>query len=269
MTERPAVSLWPSTDKRAEYRWTGEPIADDRLRALALGAYVDRDAHYVDSIRRDCLHHPSDPTGCAAAALSDSWGITSAVDLRRTVARLLDGMHTAEYEEVFPLAEKAGAAVRDGRQLPAPHSRDDHRRFLAVRETVLGRTPGSLLTAYEAVYRLFAMNLVTHLTADKYLPRHIRSWDLARVPIVVRSAVTVGMIAEDEGWELLSAALRRAQDEYHDWEMFSDGILAGRAYWLALGDIAEVEPEEKRLSRVIHDLFEAPSSPWRRVSLHP
>ncbi|GAA0998769.1 hypothetical protein GCM10009551_067730 [Nocardiopsis tropica] len=89
------------------------------------------------------------------------------------------------------------------------------------------------------------------------------------MPIVVRSAVTVGMIAEDEGWELLSAALRRAQDEYHDWEMFSDGILAGRAYWLALGDIAEVEPEEKRLSRVIHDLFEAPSSPWRRVSLHP
>jgi hypothetical protein len=268
MTERPAVTLWPSNDTRAEFRWSGAPITDDQLRGLALGAYVDRTAHYVDSIRRDCLIHPADPTGCAATALKDSWGIESAVQLRQTVARLLDGMHTTAYEEVFPLAEKVGVEVRNGKQPQSPHTRDEHKVFFAAREEFLDRVPGSLQAAYEAVYRLCAMNLVTHLTSNQ-LPPNIRAWDLARVPIVVRSAVTVGMIDETEGWELLSAALRRAQDEYKDWEMFSDGVLAGRAYWLALSDIAEVEPEEKRLSAELHHLFESPSSPWRRVTLHP
>ncbi|GAA4384910.1 DUF1266 domain-containing protein [Tsukamurella soli] len=264
---RPPVTLWPSGDMRGEFDWSGAAIPDHRLRALALGAYVDRGSHTVDELRRACLRHGDDPTACARRALADDWGIGDAVELRKMVARLLDGMHSADYETVYPLAHRLGVQVRDGKQPVSPDTLEEHQRFLIIRGALLDQDPRDLLQAHEAVYRLLAMNLLTHLTDNRTLPRHIRAWDLARVPIIVRCGFTVGMIDEGEAWGMLEAALRRAQAEYADWEMFADGLLTGRAYWLALDDITRVAGEEKRVAAELHQLFEAPTSPWRRVTL--
>lgn len=271
MTERPRVMLWPNGDRKSDFHWTGADISDTRLRALSLGAYVGRTCgHAVDAVWRECDRHGDEltPAQKAAADLRKSWSIEDAVGLRRTVGRLLDGMHSPMYEEVFPLAEPLGVAKRDGKPMDPPLTLEDHQRFVGVRATVRGEDPGSAIAAHEAIYRLIAMRLVSRI-GESSLLGHIRAWDLARVPVVVRMGFTAGWIDESEAWQMMAAALRGAQQEYCAWENFADGVLTGRAFWLAMSDVTEVEAEDKRIAAEIHYLLEADTSPWRRVTLQP
>ncbi len=268
---RPEVTLFPDSSRKSDFHWTGAEISENRLRALSLGAYVGRAcSHAVDTLWRECTRHPEEGTvpERAAGDLRKSWGVQDATELRRTVGRLLDGMHSTLYEEVFPLAEPLGVAKRDGKAMQSPLTLEDHRRFLTTRATVLQKDPASVIAAHEAIYRLVAMRMINR-TNEVALPPHVRAWDLARVPVVVRMGFTAGYIDEDEAWQLVEAALRRAQAEYCAWGTFADGILVGRAFWLAMDDVTEVEAEDKRVAAELHYLLESPASPWRRVGLRP
>lgn len=271
MTARPEVTLWPNGDRKSDFHWTGASITDNQLRALSLGAYVGRTcSHAVDTLWRECTRHQGEGTTAqqAAADLRKSWSVEDAVELRRTVGRLLDGMHSPLYEVAFPLAEPLGIAKRDGKAMDSPLTLEEHRRFIAVRAQLVGEDPRRAIEAHEAIYRLIAMKLLGRLGAVS-LPPHVRAWDLARVPVVARMGFTAGLIDESEAWQLMGAALRSAQAEYPDWETFADGLLTGRAFWLAMSDVTEVEAEDTRVAAELHYLLEADTSPWRRVSLQP
>ncbi|WP_158675649.1 DUF1266 domain-containing protein [Nocardia stercoris] len=261
----PPVTGFPGTgaDSTSD-RWSGAELPDDRIRALAIGAYYGRDRDsYNDTVA--FLPELDGATETrreqAIERLHASWGVDDAAGARDTVGRLLAGLHAPLFTLVHPLAAAAA-----GSEVRVDHSGPDHREFLRTLSKFRG-DDGGLDHDYDAWRQAIEFGIVDLL--PRPLHTDATAWDLARAVFVVRAAHTAGYLDEDESWTFLEAGLAQAQQHYRNWRQFAAGFLTGAVFRAATRDLATVREQVMRRRKVVLGLQLRPSSPWRRVALHP
>jgi len=170
-----------------EFRWLGSAIDERNQSALNVGAHQCSSLNHMPC---DTLDY-NDAPDHARTQIKEWWGITGTIEARQTVGRLLDGMHSASYEVVFPLVEQA-VTKSDG------HTADAHRDFLALRALGRGQSPDHWVSSYNALSALRTTVDVPKALTHPSWPEHIRAWDFARLPYVVRVARRAGYLLDDE-----------------------------------------------------------------------
>jgi hypothetical protein len=241
---------------REEFRWTGANISDQDLTALNVGAHL---CSSFNAMPCDSLDIPADREAFGAVYLK-SWGISNAVETRMTVGHLLDGMHSQAYELVLPLVQKAVAGA-DG------HTVEHHRQFLALRAAGRGESAGGAIAAYDSLHSLHTVAKPFAGWTRPTWPTHIRAWDFARLPYVVRGARHLGYIDDAESWMMLHANLDAARAYYPNWRQFGHGIIIGRMFWCALTDVNSAKSMGDKAASAVTALLARPDSPWRRTPL--
>ncbi|MBL1075936.1 DUF1266 domain-containing protein [Nocardia sp. 2] len=265
----PRITGFPmSTANPDPDEWSGAQLSDDRLRALAVGAYYGRSwGAYNDTVAY--LPEPGDRRETRREAtiegLHESWGVDNADDARDTLNRLLTGMHAPLFTLIHPLAQAAaGQSYRTDRGGIA----SEHRDFLHTLSKFRGYEGAAGLDRdYDAWLQAIKLGIVDGLPQP--LNTDATAWDLARVGFIARSAHTAGYLTEDEAWEHLLLALEKAQAHYRNWRQFASGFLTGAIFWAATKDLAAAKEQVAERRAVLHGLYVRPTSPWRRVALHP
>jgi hypothetical protein len=244
---------------RREFLWqSATPLPEPDQSALNVGAHQ---CSRFNNWACDTLDIAQDRDE-ARQNLKDAWGITNTTEARQSAGRLLDGMHSASYELVFPLLD-ALVSEEDG------HSPEVHRSFLALRAQSRGEHPSYWISVYEALYQLRTVAKPFSGFVSPTWPTHIRAWDFARLPFVVRSARCAGYLDDGESWAILHANLSAARSYYPNWRMFAQGVIIGRMYWRALTDVAAAKEFGEYAASAINALLIRPDSPWLRRPLHP
>ncbi|MGB3621342.1 MAG: DUF1266 domain-containing protein [Ketobacter sp.] len=90
----------------------------------------------------------------------------------------------------------------------------------------------------------------------------IIAWDLGRVILLARMAVTCGHITEQEAWDTILADAKEAKKLFCNWYQFAHSYLIGRQF--AMKNLDDAQGEEHLLAA--HHLLTHPQSPWLR---HP
>ncbi|MCX4091030.1 DUF1266 domain-containing protein [Nocardia sp. alder85J] len=248
--------------------WSGADISDDRIRALALGAYYCRSWRaYNDTVAfaPDLPGSSETRREATIEALHEAWGVDNAEDARDTIRRLLAGMHAPLFTLIHPLAvTAAGESYIPGR----PGLAAGHREFLQILSQFRGYEGAAGLDRdYDAWLQALKLGIVEGLPQP--LNTDATAWDLARVVFIARSAHTAGYLAEDEAWEHMLTGLAIAQEHYRNWRQFVSGFLTGAIFWAATRDLAAAREQVGERRDMMLGLYTRPSSPWRRVALHP
>ncbi|MFJ4657931.1 DUF1266 domain-containing protein [Nocardia sp. NPDC088792] len=248
--------------------WSGAEVSDDQIRALAIGAYYGRSwGAYNDTVAFEPDLPGSTETRREATieGLHEAWGVDNADDARDTIRRLLAGMHAPLFTLIHPLAVIASAeSYRPDRTSIAA----GHREFLHTLSNFRGYEGGSGLDRdYDAWLQTIKLGIVDGLPQP--LHTDATAWDLARVVFIARSAYTAGYLPEDEAWEHMLAGLAIAQQHYRNWRQLSAGFLTGAIYWAATQDLAAAKEQVGERRKMLYGLHSRPSSPWRRIALHP
>ncbi|WHU46767.1 DUF1266 domain-containing protein [Gordonia sp. L191] len=194
--------------------------------------------------------------------LREWWGITNTTEARQTAGRLLDGMHSATYEVVFPLVSELIKGT-DG------HTTEAHHAYLSLRALSRNEPSCAWISAHQALHQLRTVAQPFSGYTTPSWPTHIRAWDFARLPFVVRTAHHVGYLDTNESWSILHANLSAARSYYPNWRQFGQGVIIGRTYWRALTDIGDARDYGKEAARAVTALLVRPDSPWRRLPLQP
>ncbi|WP_278263521.1 DUF1266 domain-containing protein [Nocardia sp. AG03] len=264
----PRIASFPGSDIDTEPDvWSGAAIDDNRITALAVGAYYGRSwGAHCDGV----AFLPEEPDSTvtrretAIEGLHESWGVDNAEDARDTVRRLLAGMHAPLFELVHPLAV---AAAGDNGRVDRTGLADEHREFLHTLSGFRGyRGPAGIDRDYDAWLQAIKLGITDSLPSP--LQTDATAWDLARLVFIARAACTAGYLTEDEAWEHMLTGLDRARQHYRNWRQFGDGFLTGAIFWAATQDLSAAKRQVAERSRMIAGLHLRPSSPWRRVALH-
>ncbi|MFC4125228.1 DUF1266 domain-containing protein [Nocardia rhizosphaerae] len=266
---RPRVTGFPGLDIDDEPDvWSGAALDDDRIAALAVGAYYGRSwGAYCDGVAflPEEDDSPATRRETAIEGLHESWGVDNAEDARDTIRRLLVGMHAPLFELVHPLA--VAAATEAGRVDRAGLA-EEHREFLHTVSGFRGyRGPAGIDRDYDAWLQAIKLGITDTLPLP--LQADATAWDLARLVFIARAANTAGYLTEDEAWEHLLSGLDRARQHYRNWRQFGDGFLTGAIFWTATQDLSSASTQIAERRRMLAGLHLRPSSPWRRVALHP
>lgn len=260
--DRPEPRLFPASKDsltHTPFLWQWSAALRERDQsALNVGAHL---CSRLNAMPCDTLDIPQDREHMRNQ-LRESWGITGSTDARRTAGRLLDGMHSSTYEIVFPLVA-ALADKTDG------HTVESHRAYLALRAHSRDEPAGYWLTAYDALHQLRTVAKPFSGFTSPTWPAHIRAWDFARLPYIVRVARHLGYVDDDESWMILHANLSAARSYYPNWRQFGQGVILGRMYWCALTDIAAAKQYGNEAANAVNALLARPDSPWVRTPLHP
>ncbi|WP_067813376.1 DUF1266 domain-containing protein [Nocardia inohanensis] len=248
--------------------WSGAGISDDQIRALAVGAYYGRSwGAYCDTVAFEPPIPDRSGTTREATidALHSAWGVDNADDARDTIRRLLAGMHAPLFTLIHPLASAAaGESFRPDRTSIA----SEHRDFLHTLSKFRGYDgTAGLDRDYDAWLQAIKLGITAGLPQP--LNTDATAWDLARVVFISRCAHSAGYLDEDEAWEHMLAGLALAQEHYPNWRQFGSGFLTGAIYWAATRDLAAAKEQIDQRRHKLHGLHTRPSSPWRRVALHP
>lgn len=252
--------------------WTAGETSQERLRALAVGAWYAAEAGAPHD-RLDLAVTAPDPDGAsprreeALDSLTGSWGVTSEEEALATVARLHAGMHDDLYCLVQPLVAQALATDvrRPGRQVEGPEA--EHREMLRHLASLRGLpSVDAHVRWYDAWLQAQRMGLTARLPAR--MPPDVRAWDLARAASVVRTGVTAGLLGEEMAWDQLARGLDRAREHYGTWRQFSLAFLAGYAFWQSFTDLSVLRRGLDLRLNTVQRLLDRPASPWRRVALH-
>ncbi|MFE3193894.1 DUF1266 domain-containing protein [Nocardia sp. NPDC059240] len=248
--------------------WSGAKISEDRIRALAIGAYyADSWGAYHDTVAfaPELPGRPETLRERTIDGLHDAWGVDNAEDARDTIGRLLAGMHAPLFALIHPLAsEAAKESYRPDRSGIA----SGHRDFLHLLSQFRGYEGAAGLDRdYDAWLQAIKLGIVDGLPQP--LHTDATAWDLARVVFIARAAHTAGYLTEDEAWQHLLAGLAIAQAHYRNWRQFGSGFLTGAIFWAATRDLAAAREQVGERRKVLHGFHIRPSSPWRRVALHP
>ncbi|WP_405498294.1 DUF1266 domain-containing protein [Nocardia sp. NBC_00511] len=248
--------------------WSGAEVSDDQIRALALGAYYCRSwGAYNDTVAFTPELAGSKETRQEATVegLHDAWGVDNADDARETIRRLLAGMHAPLFTLIHPLA---AAASREAYRPDRSSIANGHREFLQVLSQFRGYDNTSGLDRdYDAWLQAIKLGITDGLPQP--LNTDATAWDLARVVFIARSAHTAGYLDEEEAWTHMLAGLEIAQQHYRNWRQFGSGFLTGAIFWAATRDLAAAKEQVGERRRMLSALHSRPSSPWRRVALHP
>lgn len=265
----PPITGFPGTqaDSKPDL-WSGATISEDRIRALAVGAYYGRSWCAHNDGLAFLPEYPDEKDTRrerTIEGLHESWGVDNAEDARGTIGRLLDGMHAPLFTLVHPLAMTA--AAQSG-PIDRSSLASDHREFLHGLSGFRGYSgPDGIDRYYDAWRQAIKLGIVDALPQP--LQTDAAAWDLARVVFITRAAYTAGYFGEDEAWEPLRQGLALAQRHYRNWRQFADGFLTGAIYWAATKDLVAAKEQVAERRRMIIGLHQRPSSPWRRVALHP
>ncbi|QLY32640.1 DUF1266 domain-containing protein [Nocardia huaxiensis] len=265
----PGITGFPLPEANSEPdEWSGATISEDRIRALAIGAYYGRSwGAYNDTVAflPELPGRTDTRREATIEGLHEAWGVDNADDARDTIRRLLAGMHAPLFTVIHPLATAAAAETyRPDRTSIA----SEHRDFLHTLSKFRGYEGASGLDRdYDAWLQAIKLGITDGLPQP--LNTDATAWDLARVGFIARSACTAGYLTEDEAWEHLLAALDQAQQHYRNWRQFSTGFFTGAIFWAATRDLAAAKDQIEERRNMLHGLLVRPSSPWRRVALHP
>ncbi|WP_198347569.1 DUF1266 domain-containing protein [Nocardia terrae] len=198
--------------------------------------------------------------------LHESWGVDNGEDARDTIRRLLAGMHSPLFSLIHPLA--VAAAGESSYRPDRGGISSGHREFLHILSQIRGYEGAAGLDRdYDAWLQAIKLGIVDGLPQP--LNTDATAWDLARVVFIARSAHTAGYLPEDEAWEHMLTGLAKAQQHYRNWRQFGSGFLTGAIYWAATQDLAAAREQVGERREMLYGLYARPSSPWRRVALHP
>ncbi|MEV0357330.1 DUF1266 domain-containing protein [Nocardia sp. NPDC050697] len=272
MSSRGKATLTPfpyeELDNREEDHWSGAQLDDDRLRALALGAFYSArwDAFHDGLLLGPEREHPlGDRRELAIDTLTGAWGITDGTEAQASMEQLLKGMHAPLYALVHPLVT---AALTAGERDRFGERADRHRAFLRQVAAFRGmENPEALVRDYDIWCQAIKIGFTSHLARP--VATCIHAWDLARVTAVARMAFTAGYLEADVAWSYMARALPLAQRKYRNWRQFGDAYLAGWTYWQACEDLAVLKDGGVDRRMELLRLWTRPTSPWRRVALHP
>ncbi|WP_405135744.1 DUF1266 domain-containing protein [Nocardia sp. NBC_01388] len=248
--------------------WSGAAVSDDQIRALAVGAYYcDSWGAYNDTVafEPELPRRKETRREATIEGLHSAWGVDNADEARDTIRRLLAGMHAPLFTLIHPLAVEASVeSFRPGRTSIAT----GHREFLQTLSQFRGYEAASGIDRdYDAWLQAIKLGIVNGLPQP--LHTDATAWDLARVVFIARSAHTAGYLPEDEAWEHMLAGLAIAQQHYPNWRQFAAGFLTGAIFWAATRDLAAAKEQVGERREVLYALQSRPTSPWRRVALHP
>jgi hypothetical protein len=249
-------------------RWSGAPLSDDQIRALAVGAwYADNWDAYHDTVLLipDPPQEKTTRPEKAIDALATGWDITGGDDALRTIERLHRGMHAPTYELVHPLAMQAVAKDKGDNFAEVSAQ---HRDLLREIATFRGLdSPDALVRPYDAWLQALKLGFADRI--PRPLVSNIVAWDLVRAAWIARAAHTAGYIDEPTAWERLMAGLAIAQRHYRNWRQLGIAYVTGATYWQATVDLASAKSIANGRLTMILRLWERPLSPWRRLPLHP
>jgi hypothetical protein len=261
-TDAHALRMFPlpnNSPARTEFIWKSATPLDERDQsALNVGAHH---CSRLNNMPCDTLDIAEDREHMRTQ-LREGWGITSTTEARQTVGRLLDGMHSATYEMVFPLVS-AIVDKTDG------HAPDLHREYLALRAYSRNEPVDHWIAAYDALHQLRTIAKPFSGFTSPNWPTHIRAWDFARLVYIVRVARHIGYLDDDESWAILRANLSAARSYYPNWRQFGQGVIIGRTYWRALTDVATAGAYGQTAADAVNAMHIRPDSPWRRLPLQP
>lgn len=242
---------------RKEFVWRSSTRLDDRDQsALNVGAHQ---CSVLNTMACDTLDISADRED-VRTQLKEWWGITNTTEARQTAGQLLDGMHSATYEVVFPLVS-AIVDKTDG------HNPEVHREYLALRAYSRGQSVDRWISAYDALHQLRTVAQPFSGFTSPNWPTHIRAWDFGRLPYIVRVSRHIGYLDDDESWAILRANLSAARSYYPNWRQFAQGVIIGRTYWRALTDIATAGAYGQAAANAVNALLIRHDSPWRRLPL--
>lgn len=247
--------------------WSGAAVPDDRIRALALGAFY---APLWNAYNDTLDFGPGFPEDTetikeqAIDALHGAWSVTDADSARSTWGRLCDGaMHANIYAVVHPLTVQALDIERQDGSIDI---REEHERFLRWCERFEEAREGYYIDYYRTwlqAQKLGVTQFGEKPAADAY------AWDLTRGAFIVRAAVSAEYLDDDEAWSMLAELLDAAQARYANWRQYAESYVAGLGLWTSRRDLAETKSVVARRRAELARLFIRPTSPWRRVALRP
>jgi hypothetical protein len=131
---------------------------------------------------------------------NEGWGIKNIEDGKRTLDYLLDGQHTAAFEEDFRKF-KAGQ----------PHNLEKVR-----------------IDAYHATLACLDEDFPSLLSVVKKCDS-ILAWDLERAGYLTRVFYLLGWVDETEIFDLLEKIAKKIKANFPSWEKYTASIIAGRA----------------------------------------
>lgn len=264
----PPIRGYPTLGVPPKERWSGAAVSDDRIRALAVGAFYNRSwdvYHDTMVFQPEVKGWETTRRERAIDMLHESWGVDDGTAARSMLTRLLSGMHSPTFELVHPLAV---AAAADSTQIDRTRLADEHREFLRALAGFRNyRDISTLVADYDAWRQAITLGITDDLPQP--VQTNTIAWDLARVVLIARGAHTAGYLPEDEAWEYLMSGLATAQRNYRNWRQFGEGFLTGAIFWAATQDLAAAKTHVVQRRQSLFELHIARSSPWRRVALHP
>ncbi len=253
--------------KETEFTWSGSPLDDESIRALATGLQFSY-SWRADNDQLPMLPGTADPAAQISGlidGLHQWWGATDGESIRTTVRNLQAGMHSRFYEVVHPLAVEALAddvhpTHRDSLQLR-------HLDFLSNLEVFQGRRPGFFTDDYRSWIQALRAGGAECIGGE--FPPHIMAWDLMRVGLLARGGATVGYIEHSEAWDMLAHNLELARAYYANWGQYARGYVVGHLYWSSQYDLTSAIDDTQARAQSMSRCLETALSPWRRVALHP
>ncbi|AYJ32030.1 DUF1266 domain-containing protein [Corynebacterium xerosis] len=268
----PRTSMFLGDDPRGpskeiEFTWSGAPLDDESIRALATGLQFSF-AWRADNDQLPMLPGTRDPAaqiGDWIEMLHEWWGATDGDSIRTTVRNLQSGMHSQFYEVVHPLVVEALADDAHPTHRDSLQSR--HLRFLADVEAFHGRQPGFFTDDYRAWIQVLRAGGAACIGGE--LPPHVMSWDLMRAAMLARGGATVGYIDHEEAWDMLAHNLELARCYYANWGQCARGYVVGHLYWSSQTDVSSAIDDTARRATSMARCLDTALSLWRRVALHP
>ncbi len=253
-------------DEEMEFTWSGAPLDDESIRALATGlqfAFSWR----ADNDRLHMLPGTREREAEISAwidMLHEWWGATDGESIRATVRNLQSGLNSPFYEVVNPLVTEALADDVHPTHRNSLQAR--HLDFLAGVERFHGRPPGFFADDYRAWIQVLRAGGAECVGGE--LPSHIMGWDLMRAAMLARGGATVGYIEDAEAWDMLAQNLELARSYYANWGQYARGYVVGHMFWASQTDVATAIGDTRGRAESMVRCLETALSPWRRVALH-
>ena len=147
-------------------------------------------------------------------SIESSWGIDGREDALDMLESLLGGRHSVLFQKSYDILRKKGADDYFENDNDPSFDEDDIENFLGAKE---------ILAEFEPLSE-----------EDIDGCKTLYAWDLDRIGLLARILSHVGYITEDEAYDWLQKASKKAGDTFGTWQEYFASLLLGRALHFGL-----------------------------------